>query len=330
MIENQDTKSSTAEPQATSSSNNWEREVLEKLVMSTVTEQRKTRRWGIFFKTLFFVYLVVLLGVSVAPFSGQSLSRSEAHTAVVDVVGIILDGADTNAQIIIEGLRAAVEDEGTRGIILRINTPGGSPVHSSYVYDEIRRIKKENPDLPIYAVASDICASGGYFIASAADKIFVNQSTIIGSIGVVMNGFGFVETMKKFGIERRLMIAGENKALMDSFSPLKEEEKKHMQMMLDDVHQTFITAVREGRGEKLTDDPAIFSGLVWTGQKSIELGLADDFGTTASVAKELIGEETLVNFTPEEKFLDKLTSRIGTAIETVLWQLATNLGTKIL
>jgi len=308
---------------------NWEREILEKLVMSTVTEQRKARRWNILFKSLFLIYLVVILVVTISPFSEQTLSNSKTHTAVIDVTGVLIDDGQANADRIIKGLRNAVEDDGTRGIILRMNTPGGSPVQSWYIYDEIRRIKKENPDLPLFAVVLDTCASGGYFIAAATDKIFVSKSSIIGSIGVVMNGFGFVESMKKFGIERRLMIAGKNKGLFDAFSPLKTAEQKHLQSMLDDIHQQFIDAVREGRGNRLADDPSIFSGLVWTGQQGIKMGLADSIGTTSSVAKEIIGEENLVNFTPKHGFLDRFTSKIGTTFENALWSVLTNFHLRI-
>ena len=316
-------------PPPAGSSEHWERDVLEKLVMSTVTEQRKARRWNILFKSLFLIYLVAVLVITVNPFSEQSLSGSNTHTAVIDITGILLDDGQINADQIIKGLRNAVADEGTRGIILRMNTPGGSPVQAWYVYDEIRRIKKENPDLPLFTVVSDTCASGGYFIAAATDKIFVSKSSIIGSIGVVMNGFGFVETMKKFGVERRLMIAGKNKGLFDAFSPLKKPEQKHLQTMLDDIHQQFIDAVREGRGDRLVDDPSLFSGLVWTGQQGIKMGLADGIGTPSSVAKEIIGEANLVNFTPQHSFLDRFTSKIGTAFEHAFWNVLTNFSLRV-
>lgn len=330
MSEDQNTDNAVYKQKANQSSNQWERGVLEKLVMSTLKEQQSARRWGIFFKMLFLGYLIALLAVSLGPFSGEPFGKSENHTAVVDIKGTIFEGSEADARKINQGLRAAVKHERTKGIILRMNTPGGTPVQSAYVYDEIRKIKKEHPELPIYAVVSDMCASGGYFIASAADKIFVNRSSIIGSIGVLMNGFGFVDTMKKFGIERRLLIAGENKALMDAFSPVREDDKKHVQTLLDDIHKHFITAVREGRGERLSDESSIYTGLVWTGDKSIELGLADDFGTTNSVAKDLIGEEKLVNFTPKENWIDRFAGRIGTGITKLWWQTATNLGSSIL
>lgn len=300
-------------------STHWEREVIEKLAYAALDEQRKTRRWGIFFKSLLFLYLLLILGAAMAPVAERYGAGSGNHTAMIDIVGTIMPNSDTNAESIINGLRAAIENKGTKGLILRMNTPGGSPVQAAYVYDEIRRIKKEKPDLPIYAVISDVCASGGYYIAAAADKIFVNQSSLIGSIGVIMNGFGFEDTMRKLGIERRLMIAGEHKAIMDPFSPLNDEEKNHVQVLLNQVHQQFITAVREGRGERLRSDPDIFSGLIWTGEEGIDIGLADGLGSADFVAREEIGHREIVNFTQQENLLDRLAGRVGTALGQVFW-----------
>lgn len=296
----------------------WERSVIENLAFAAITEQRKTRRWGIFFKFLLFIYLLAVLGLAVAPFDQKSLKTGTMHTAVVDVKGVISETTATNASMIIEGLKSAFEDKNTKGIILRMNTPGGSPVQSDYVYHEIRRMKKERPDLPIYAVVSDVCASGGYYIASAADKIFVNESSLIGSIGVIMNGFGFVTAMEKLGVQRRLLIAGEHKALLDPFSPVSNEEKTHVQGLLTRVHEQFINAVRAGRGDRLRNDPEIFSGLIWTGADSIELGLADSVGNTRSVAKDIIGAEELVNFTPREKLFDRLVGQVGVLVARIL------------
>ncbi len=307
MIENQQEISSNHPEKP-----GWEREVIEKLAFAAVTEQRRTRRWGIFFKGLLFAYLLVLLFMIAYPRLGGGISdSSEYHTAVVDAVGKIVEGEDTDAQTIIEGLRNAVEDENTKGIILHVNTPGGSPVQASYVFEEIRKIKKENPELPIYAVVSDICASGGYYIAAAADRIYVNQASIVGSIGVIMNGFGFVDTLNKLGIKRRLLTSGAHKAMLDPFSPVKEDEIEHMQKLLEQVHQQFIAAVRLGRGERLQETPEMFSGLVWTGEESVKLGLADGFGSDDYVAREIIGEENMVNFTPQERLLDRLAGTLG-------------------
>ncbi|MGZ8184965.1 MAG: S49 family peptidase [Methylobacter sp.] len=292
----------------------WERAVIEKLVLATITEQTRTRRWGIFFKSLIFVYLFVIFGVAMAPQIKQGLGvESKYHTAVIDVVGMIAEDKQANAENIIESLRTAVKDKYTKGIILHANSPGGSPVQSSYVYEEIRKTKKEHPDLPIYSVVSDMCASGCYYIASASDKIFVNHSSLIGSIGVLMDGFGFVESMEKLGIERRLLTAGDHKALLDPFSPPREDETLYMQGLLNQVHQQFIGAVKAGRGDRLKDTPELFSGLVWTGEEGVKLGVADGFGNEDYVAKEIIGAESLVDFTRQEQLLDRIAGKLGSA-----------------
>jgi protease-4 len=290
----------------------WERGVLEKLAMSAVTEQRRTRRWGIFFKMLMFLYLIAVGTMAFYPKFGKGLNSGDGeHTAIIDVIGVIADGEAASAESIIEGLRDAVKNEKTKGIILNINSPGGSPVQSAYVYDEIRRLKEKHPDIPIYAVVSDICASGGYYIAAAADKIYVSQSSMIGSIGVLMNGFGFVNVMEKLGIDRRLLIAGKHKALMDPFSPVKPGETQHMQTLLNEVHLQFIAAVKTGRGDRLKETDDMFSGLVWTGAQGIKLGLADDFGSVDTVARIVIGTKTKLNFTPQERLLDKIAGKLG-------------------
>ena len=316
-------------PEESGQKQNWERDVLEKTLLAAVAEQRKARRWGIFFKSLIFVYLFVILVIMIEPFSLTSIGKGKAHTAVVNVIGTISEGSDSDADRIIKGLRAAAEDGGTKGIILRMNTPGGTPVQAAYVYDEIRRIKQQKPDLPIYAVVSDMCASGGYYIASATDKIFVNRASLIGSIGVIMNGFGFVNAMNKLGIERRLLTAGRHKAILDPFSPVSGEEKAYVQTLLNRVHQQFIEAVRQGRGQRLHDDPDIFSGLVWTGGESIELGLADAIGNTDSVAREIIGTEKIVDFTQEEGVIDQLAGRLGTSFGQGLLSAVKAAGTSL-
>ena len=290
----------------------WEREVLEKLAMAAVTEQRRARRWGVFFKTLMFVYLIAIGAMAFYPkFEDGMSGEGKDHTAVIDVVGVIAESESANAESIIEGLRDAVKDKNTKGIILNINSPGGSPVQATYIYDEIRRLKQKHPEMPFHAVVSDLCASAGYYVAAAADNIYVNQSSMIGSIGVLMNGFGFVNMMEKLGVDRRLIISGEHKALMDPFSPVNEEETKHMQTLLDDVHQQFIVAVRVGRGERLHEFDEMFSGLVWTGAQGIKLGLADDYGSVDSVARDVVGTQKKVNFTPQERFLEKIAGKFG-------------------
>ncbi len=319
VVENQhdnDTRDTDGKP-------GWEKELVEKLAFAAINEQRKARRWGIFFKTLTFAYLIAILMIAVYPRIKTEMSAGgKKHTAIIDVQGVIAENEAASASVIIEGLRKAVKDKQTQGIILNINSPGGSPVQAAYVYDEIMSLKKLHPDIPVYSVVSDICASGGYYIAAASDKIFVSQASIIGSIGVIMNGFGFVHVLEKLGVERRLLTAGSHKAMLDPFSPVKEAEVKHMQSLLNQVHQQFIDAVRKGRGERLVESDEMFSGLVWTGTEGIRLGLADDFGNIDSVAKNVIGAEKIINFTPQEKLLDRLTGKFaasfGHAVSTVL------------
>jgi protease-4 len=290
----------------------WEREVIEKLALAAVKEQTRARRWSVFFKSLMFAYLIAIFGVAMYPTIKQDMGGdSKDHTAVIDVVGVIAEDKDSNAADIIESLRDAVKDKHTKGIILHSNSPGGSPVQSAYVYEEIRNIKKEHPDLPVYAVVSDICASGCYYIASASDKIFVNQSSLIGSIGVLMDGFGFVDVMQKLGVERRLLTAGAHKAMLDPFSPPKEDETKYMQGLLDQVHQQFIGAVKAGRGDRLKETPDMFSGLVWTGEAGVKLGVADGFGNDNHVAKDIIGAEKIVDFTQQGRLIDKIAGKLG-------------------
>ncbi|GFO71193.1 protease IV [Bathymodiolus japonicus methanotrophic gill symbiont] len=305
----------------------WEREAIEKLAFAAVTEQRRARRWGIFFKSLMFVYLAVILGVSMYPTLKQNMEDAdgEGHTAVINIVGMIAEGKDANAEAIIKSLRNAVNNEDTKGIILHVNSPGGSPVQASYIYNEIRKIKAAHPDLPIHAVASDICASGCYYIASAADNIYVNPATLVGSIGVIMEGFGFVDSMKKLGVERRVVTSGTHKALMDPFSPQKPGEKEYMKKILAQVHQQFITAVTEGRGERLQVDADTFSGLVWSGEQGKEFGLVDGFGTDDSVATDIIGAKKRVNFTIQERLIDRVFGKIGAAFAQSLSSVAQNI-----
>ncbi|MEN9595854.1 MAG: hypothetical protein RL236_288 [Pseudomonadota bacterium] len=298
----------------------WERELLEKIALSAITEQTRARRWSVAFKSLLFVYLFAIFGVAVYPKLGNDHhgSKGDNHTAIIDLMGQISEDKDANADSIIEGLHDAVEDKHTKGIILHANSPGGSPVQSAYVYDEIRRIKKEHPTLPIYTVVSDMCASGCYYIASASDKIFVNPASLVGSIGVLMDGFGFVDVMEKLGIERRLMTAGSHKAMLDPFTPRKESETIYMQNLLNQVHQQFITAVKIGRGTRLKESPDMFSGLVWSGEEAVKIGLVDGFSTQHDIAKNLIGAEDEVNFTPQANLIDKFAGRLGASFGQVL------------
>jgi len=290
----------------------WERKTIEKLAFSAIAEQKRTRRWGIFFKSLTFIYLFVLLFYALdwMP-SGKS---SINHTAMIDIQGVIGSSDEVNADSFISSLQDAYDNEHTKGIILRINSPGGSPVQAGIINDEIKRQRKLHPKVPVYAVVEDVCASGGYYIAVAADKIFVDKASIVGSIGVLMDGFGFTGTMQKFGVERRLMTAGENKAMLDPFSPENPKHKELAQQMLNQIHQQFIAVVREGRGNRLKETPETFSGLFWSGESSIQMGLADAYGSPDYVAREIIKEDKIVDFTSKQGFADRFAKRLGASI----------------
>lgn len=289
----------------------WERQALTNLAKAALDEQRRSRRWGIFFKSLGFAYLFVVLALLFGGQSQRGASAGREHTALVDVQGMIADFAESNADNIVSALRRAFEAENSKGVLLRINSPGGSPVQAAYVYDEIRRLKEAYPDKPVYAVVTDMCASGGYYIAAAADGIYANRSSVVGSVGVIMNGFGFTGTMDKLGVDRRLYTAGEHKGFLDPFSPEQESEVAHIQKLLDDIHKHFVTAVKEGRGDRLKEHPDLFSGLVWTGEQSVELGLVDGLGSPAYVAREVIGAEEIINYTPKPEVLERIAQRIG-------------------
>ncbi|HYX65055.1 MAG TPA: S49 family peptidase [Burkholderiales bacterium] len=299
----------------------WERDLIARLANAALVEQRRARRWGIFFKLLFFVYLTFLLAALV-DWEGAGVGGGKKHTAMVDLEGIIAPGNDASAEKINASLQAAFKDKNTQGVILRINSPGGSPVQAQTIYDEMRRLRRKYPEIPLYAVVEDICASGGYFVAAGADKIYVTKSSIVGSIGVLMNGFGFTGLMDKLGIDRRLITAGENKGMLDPFSPLSEKDKAYAQKLIDDVHQQFIAVVREGRGKRLKETPDMFSGLFWTGDKSVELGLADGYGTLESVARDVIKAEDIVDYTQKEGIAERVAKRFGAAMASTLAETA--------
>jgi len=301
---------------------NWERDLISKLAFDALVEQRRRRRWGIFFKLLTFAYVTFVL-VLMVDWSGRGdFTGGKKYTAVVELNGIIAPGTDASADNVILGLQAAFKEKSTQGVILRINSPGGSPVQAQTIYDEMRRLRKKYPDIPLYAVVDDICASGGYFVAAAADRIYVGKASIVGSIGVLMNGFGFTGLMDKLGVERRLITAGENKGMLDPFSPLREKDKEYINVLMKDIHQQFISAVREGRGKRLKETPDMFSGLIWTGEKSVELGLADDYGSLDSVAREVIKAEDMVDYTKKEGFAEKVARRFGAAMASSLAEFA--------
>jgi protease-4 len=293
--------------------NHWERETLIQLATASLKEQRRARRWGIFFKLLTFAYLVALL-IILGDFDYEETVKSEKHSALVELKGVIFAGAEASAENVMTGLRKAFKDDSTKGVILRINSPGGSPVQAGYINDEIKRLRKKYPDIPLYAVIVDIAASGGYYVASAADKIYANKASLIGSIGVRMGSFGFVDAIDKLGIERRLLTAGADKGFLDPFLPLKQNEKEHVQTLLNDIHAQFIAAVKQGRGDSLNGTPEIFSGLIWTGEESLELGLVDGLASVGDVAREVIGAEDIMDFTKKREWFERFTDRLGTTI----------------
>lgn len=294
-------------------SSGWERQAMENLAFSALREQRMSRRWGIFFKSLTLLYLFLVLALAM-DWVGKGAGAATAHTALIDIYGQIGSEDEVNADSVISSLQSAFEDVNTKGVILRINSPGGSPVQAGIINDEIKRQRKLHPKIPLYAVVEDVCASGGYYIAVAADKIYVDKASIVGSIGVLMDGFGFTGTMEKLGIERRLLSAGENKAILDPFSPINPKHQAFAQEMLNEIHQQFITVVREGRGDRLKETPEMFSGLFWSGETSVRLGLADAIGSSEYVAREVIKQENIVDFTSREGFANRLAKRLGASM----------------
>jgi len=296
----------------------WQRDLINRLAFSAINEQRRTRRWGIFFKFLVFAYIFFILFYIPRDWGGADISLGGEHTALIEVAGVIAADTPAGADTVVGGLRAAFEDENTAGIILRINSPGGSPVQSGYIYDEIKRLRGIYPDTPLYAVVVDVCASGGYYIAAAADEIYADKASMVGSIGVLMNGFGFTEAMEKVGVERRLLTAGESKGFLDPFSPVKERDVQHVQGMLGNIHQQFIDAVKDGRGDRLAESDEIFTGLVWSGEQAVELGLVDALGSSSYVAREVIGVENIVDFTPRPDYFQQFADRIGVTMANVL------------
>jgi protease IV len=299
----------------------WEREVLERLAYSTLKEQQRARRWSIFFKLLFAAYVLIFLLLFYFPNGISTPQKTEPHTGLVDVRGVIGVNSFASAENIIKGLQAALKNEHIAGVILRINSPGGSPVQAGQVNDEIRRLRQTHPKIPIHAVITDIGASGGYYIAASAEQIFADKASVVGSIGALINGFGFVEAMERIGVERRLFTAGDYKNFLDPFSPVKEADVQHVQNILTNIHEQFINAVKEGRGDRLNSDPLLFSGLVWTGEQALALGLIDGLGSSNYVAREIIGAEKIIDYTPKPGFLERFTARLSTALGDTLSQL---------
>jgi protease-4 len=291
--------------------------LIEKAMLASVHEQRRARRWGIFFKFLTFAYLFIMLAffIPFSSFKGES-SREGAHTALIEVKGTIAADEKASADNIVGALRDAFGGEGTKAVILRINSPGGSPVQSGYIYDEIKRLRGLHPEIKLYAVISDLGASGAYYIASAADAIYADKASLVGSIGVTAASFGFVGTMDKLGVERRVYTSGEHKAFLDPFQPAKEEETRFWQQVLDTTHKQFIDSVKKGRGDRLKVEghPELFSGLVWSGEQALGLGLIDGLGSASFVAREVVGEEKIVDYTVQESPFDRFAKRLGTSV----------------
>ncbi|MBB3225069.1 S49 family peptidase [Pseudoduganella umbonata] len=292
----------------------WEREVLEKLVFATIKEQRANRRWSIFYKValLLLVFFAIASYFEVDVFGGEGdVGR---HTALIEIEGDIEAQGSGAAAVVIPALNKAFADDGSVAVVLHINSPGGSPVQAGMIVDEIRRLRQGYPEKPLFVVVDEICASGGYYIASAADRIYVNKASIIGSIGVLMDGFGFTGAMEKLGVERRLLTAGANKGFMDPFSPQSDKQKQHAQAMLNEIHQQFIETVRAGRGKRLHETPETFSGSFWTGARAIDMGLADELGSVDSVARDVVKAEDIIDYTQHEGLPERVLKKFGAAV----------------
>jgi protease-4 len=291
----------------------WERDTLERLAFATLAEQRASRRWRIFFRFAWLSLVGALLWTGMHKGGVTGANPSQPHTAVVSIKGEIADGAEASAEFVVTALRAAFEDEGSQAVVLQINSPGGSPVQAGIINDEIRRLKAKHKK-PVYAVVEESCASAAYYIAVAADEIYVDKASIVGSIGVLMDGFGFTGLMDKLGVERRLMTAGVNKGFLDPFSPQTKNQRTHAQTLLDQIHKQFIQVVREGRGQRLKETPELFSGLFWSGEQAVNLGLADGLGNLDYVAREIVKAEEIIDYTRHDNVAERLAKRFGAAI----------------
>ena len=314
----------------------WERAVLEKVALQALEEQRRARHWKALFKLLWFSLAFLMIAAWLGWIGRPDKDLDAAvgggrHTALVELEGVIGPESKASSERMIKALNRAFKDRNTQGVVVRINSPGGSPVQAGYINDEIRRLRAKYPNTPVYAVVQDLCASGGYYVAVATDKIYVDKASLVGSIGAIIGSFGFVGTLEKLGIERRAYTAGENKDFLDPFAPERPEHREHAKKMLEEIHQQFIRTVKQGRGNRLKESPEIFSGLVWTGEKSIELGLADALGSAEYVAREVVKAEKLVDFTPEENVYELLSKRLGTTFgETLSRALAQALSSLVL
>ena len=304
----------------------WERAVLERVALKALEEQRRARQWSALFKLLWFLVFFLVLsswfGWIGRPDRDSLSSSVGRHTALVELEGVISPDSKASAEKVIKGLNRAFKDANTQGVVLRINSPGGSPVQAGYINDEIRRLRAKYPSIPIYVVVQDLCASGGYYVAVAAERIYVDKASLVGSIGVIIGSFGFTGAMEKLGIERRAYTTGENKDFLDPFLPENPAHREHAQKMLGEIHQQFIRVVRQGRGQRLKETPETFSGLVWTGEKSVEMGLADALGSLEFVAREVIKAERVVDYTQKENYFEQLSERLGTRFGAMLGRAA--------
>ena len=310
----------------------WERAILEKVALKALDEQRRARQWKYLFRLLWFVFAFLLLAAWLGWIGrpdkdvDASVVGGGRHTALVELEGVIGPESKASSERIIKALNRAFKDRNTQGVIVRINSPGGSPVQAGYINDEIRRLRAKHPNTPLYAVVQDLCASGGYYVAVAADKIYVDKASLVGSIGAIIGSFGFVGTLEKLGIERRAYTAGDNKDFLDPFSPERPEHREHANRMLEEIHQQFIRTVKQGRGARLKESPEIFSGLIWTGEKSVELGLADALGSAEYVAREVVKAEQIVDFTQKENIAEKFARRFGAGAAAALAEVALRLS----
>lgn len=291
---------------------------VEELAAASLREKRAARRWGILFKSLLLLYIFTITWVSLAPMesSFDNKEEGEGHAAIIRIAGLIADGEDTASSLVNAQLREAFENKNAKGIILEINSPGGSAVESHRIYQEIRRLREKFPDKKVYAVAGDFCASGGYFIAAAADEIFADPASLIGSIGVIFSSFGFVEAMEKLGVERRVQTAGNSKNILDPFSQETIDGRAAIEGILQDIHQVFIDAVRQGRGERLRDDPDIFNGSIYSGNRSLEMGLIDGFDDIGGVARDKIGVEEIIYYSRQGEWWQIWADELGISLPT--------------
>lgn len=306
---------------ATPEADPWERKVLQDLAFAAIKEQRASRRWGYVFKGFILLYLVAILIMAMS--NKEVQAYAEEHTALVEINGVIAADTEANADTIVTGIRDAFDNQQAKGLILRMNTPGGSPVQSGIINDEIKRLQATRPEFPVYAVIQDVCASGGYYIAVSAKEIYADKASIVGSIGVRMDSFGFTDTIAKLGVERRSITAGANKAFLDPFLPMKEQDIKHAHTMLNNIHQQFIDVVKAGRGDRLANNPDLFSGLFWSGEQALPLGLIDGLANSSTVARDNVGAEKIVDYTPRPDYFDRFAGRFGASLSQALVNLST-------